>query len=231
MISRFGIILIAILISGCGAKQHHAYQRPTMKAAPEYHTVKADPNTPGIYHTVKKGQTLWGISRGYCVDINALADFNKIINIKKIETGQKIFIPDCLRKGKKVVKEQMDDSFVWPCKGIVVQGFNTFKQNVKNQGIDISAKNGSSVNAAAAGNIVFTSENFRGYGQTIIIEHSNGFQTVYANNQKNLVKKGEFVRQGQVIARAGSSGRASECLVHFQIRKNNKPQNPILYLP
>ncbi|MBU1044232.1 MAG: peptidoglycan DD-metalloendopeptidase family protein [Candidatus Omnitrophica bacterium] len=217
------LIILLILASGCSARQKsNTPPKPLVVIAPQ---------TKGEYYTVKRGETLWSIAKCYGVNLKQLAEFNKIYNAKSIEVGQKIFIPDSLRMNDSDAPCRPGSLFDWPYKGNVLLGFNEKKQDVPNLGIDIAARPGSTINAAAEGNIVFTSQNLRGYGKTIIICHKNDFVTVYSNNEENLVKTGDFVRQGQVIAKAGSTGRASSCLVHFELRKKNKPQNPILYLP
>jgi len=218
------LIIFLIFISGCSARTNTSNLKPL---------VVIPLGTQGEYHIVKRGETLWSISKCYSVNLNKLADFNKIDDAKSIEIGQKIFIPKQLQIKQDLSNAQYNRNslFNWPHRGAVILGFKEKKQDVFNQGIDIAAKQGSNISAAAAGNIVFTSQNLRGYGKTIIIMHNNDFVTVYSNNNENLVKTGDFVRQGQVIAKAGSTGRASSCLVHFELRKKNKPQNPILYLP
>ncbi len=220
------IIACVILTAGCAAKKS-IRPLPDLKAPPVIKTT-----LPGFYHTVKKGQTLWRISKIYSVDMERLAEFNKISNTRRIEVGQKIFIPNSLRKTKKI-KQPLTTaaSFEWPYRGELVSCFNQTKKNVKNHGIDIIAKPGACISAAEAGNVIFTSANMRGYGKTIIIEHSENFSTIYAHNQENLVKTGDFVKRGQTIAYAGSTGRTSRCVLHFELRKNNKTQNPLLYLP
>jgi lipoprotein NlpD len=219
---KFSIFFIGFFVLGCTGISQDSYLKKN---------IMIRPTDKGFFHTVKKGETLWGISQYYCVNLNKLAEYNKIYNTKDIEIGQKIFIPDFLAEKNKKCDGELESLFIWPYKGRILTGFNESRQCVKNRGIDIVAKPGDSINAAAAGNIIFTSDHFRGYGKTIIIEHSSDFFTVYANNKENLVKTGDYVRQGQVIAKAGSTGRAQSCLVHFELRKNNKPQNPVLYLP
>lgn len=191
------------------------------------------PSVPGMFHTVKKGETLWRISQDYQVDLSALADFNKINNICKLEVGQKIYIPDELRRNtpRKNAETSSRVDFIWPYRGQIISCFNQKKLNVNNLGVDILAKPGAAIKAASSGNVIFSSDNLRGYGKTIIIEHSKTFSTVYTNQEENLVKAGDYVTQGQTIAYAGQTGRSVECILHFELRKNNKPQNPLLYLP
>ncbi len=225
---KFIIIIISILTTfGCSAKRENivTIAIPTL---PQVIT----PSVPGVYHIVKRGETLWRISRNYTVDLEELAEFNKISNACKLEVGQKIFIPKNLQQiSKSENSNNSKTDFIWPCKGTVISCFNQNKQNTKNQGMDISARVGTSINASASGNVIFTSENMRGYGKSIIVSHNGNFTTVYTNNQENLVRKGDYVKQGQKIALAGATGRTSQCVLHFELRKNNKPQNPLLYLP
>ena len=98
------------------------------------------------------------------------------------------------------------------------------------QGIEIRADEGSSVRASRAGKVVFCDEWLKGSGKTVILDHGDSFQTVYAYNSMILVKPGEMVEQNAVIARVGRSGRAKEASLHFEIRRNGEPQNPVNYL-
>lgn len=98
------------------------------------------------------------------------------------------------------------------------------------QGIDIAGKAGAPVKAAADGTVVYSGNGLIGYGELIIVKHSPGFLSAYGHNQKRLVQEGDRVKAGQTIAEMGSSG-ASRDELHFEIRKNGKPSNPIDYLP
>jgi murein DD-endopeptidase MepM/ murein hydrolase activator NlpD len=77
---------------------------------------------------------------------------------------------------------------------------------------------------------VFVSQALKGFGKTLIIDHNDGYETVYAYNSELLIKQGDSVRQNDCIARVGSSGRASGPMLHFEIRKGGQPQNPLSYL-
>ena len=95
-------------------------------------------------------------------------------------------------------------------------------------GADLKTKNKDKIYAAFAGEVVF-SDKFSGYGNLIRIKHANGLETYYAHNSKNLVKKGQHVKAGQVIGLVGQTGRASTPHLHFETRVNGKPQNPANY--
>ena len=95
-------------------------------------------------------------------------------------------------------------------------------------GVDLKTKAKDKIYAAFDGEVVF-SEKFSGYGKLVRIRHANGLETYYAHNSKNLVKVGQRVKAGQVIALTGQTGRATTPHLHFETRINGKPQNPAIY--
>jgi murein DD-endopeptidase MepM/ murein hydrolase activator NlpD len=101
-------------------------------------------------------------------------------------------------------------------------------------GIDIPAPIGTPIRAAADGLVIVsagTLDGYSGYGKIVIIEHGDGIKTLYAHNKKNLVRPGACVSAGEVIAEVGSSGNATGPHLHFEIRKDGKPVDPLKYLP
>ena len=120
--------------------------------------------------------------------------------------------------------------FHWPVKGKVIKKFG-IHESIKHDGINIKAPSAMIVRASFSGKVVFSSL-LEGYGNTIIIQHTSNYATVYANNQVNLVKKGRRISRGQKIAKVGtSSGKSEIPYLHFQIRRWNHPRNPLFYLP
>lgn len=113
----------------------------------------------------------------------------------------------------------------WPAKGKVVEEFN----EAKNKGIDIAGKMGEPIQAAADGKVVYAGNSLRGYGNLVIIKHDNTYLTAYAHNRTLVVKEGESVRKGQRIAEMGDSD-ANMVKLHFEVRMNGKPVNPMQYL-
>lgn len=116
--------------------------------------------------------------------------------------------------------------FIWPHPGQVIQGY---KAGV-NKGIDLAAKVGDPVLASQAGRVVYSGNALRGYGNLIILKHDNNLLTAYAHNKTLLVKEGEPVTKGQKIAEAGQSDSDNPKL-HFEVRKQGKPVDPMDYLP
>nr|WP_227537983.1 peptidoglycan DD-metalloendopeptidase family protein [Marinobacter vulgaris] len=116
----------------------------------------------------------------------------------------------------------------WPHVGTVIAGYST--SGKVNKGIDIAGKEGDAVRAAASGNVVYAGSGLLGYGNLIIVNHNEHYLSAYAHNRKILVREGEDVNAGQVIAELGNSGTDRPRL-HFEIRKNGNPVDPAHYLP
>lgn len=121
-----------------------------------------------------------------------------------------------------------DINWRWPHVGTVIAKFST--SGKVNKGIDIAGDAGDPVKAAADGNVVYAGSGLLGYGNLIIINHNEHYLSAYAHNRRILVKEGETVKQGQTIAELGSSGTDDNKL-HFEIRKNGNPVDPLPYLP
>lgn len=131
-----------------------------------------------------------------------------------------------------VVKSQSVKSgplvWSWPVDGRVVSPFRSGKG--LNKGIDIAAKLGESVHAAADGEVVYAGSGLRGYGKLLIVKHQNSYLSAYAHNSQLLAKEGQNVKRGQKIAEVGASGTTTVKL-HFEIRKDGVPVDPVKYLP
>ncbi len=119
----------------------------------------------------------------------------------------------------------------WPAKGKVITNFHG--NNAIKKGIDIAGKKGESVNAAASGEVVYAGSGLRGYGKLVIIKHSDVYLSAYAHNHRLRVKEGDKVTSGQHIADIGSSGVGvkGKPRLHFQIRQDGKPIDPLPLLP
>jgi len=123
-----------------------------------------------------------------------------------------------------------NDSFVWPVSGYVLVPFGAKIDRIKNKGLDIRAAEGANVKAARTGRVVYCDSRLKGFGKTVILDHSDNYQTVYSYNSDILVSVGDIVQQNETIARVGRTGRAKEPSLHFEIRKDGEPQNPAYYL-
>jgi lipoprotein NlpD len=119
-----------------------------------------------------------------------------------------------------------DIPWIWPGKGPVIAEFD----ESKNKGVDISGNAGDPVVAAADGKVVYAGSGLRGYGNLIILKHNNTYLTAYAHNQSVQVKEDQSVKKGQKIAEMGSSD-ADRVKLHFEVRRQGKPVDPLKYLP
>jgi murein DD-endopeptidase MepM/ murein hydrolase activator NlpD len=121
--------------------------------------------------------------------------------------------------------------FIWPVAGQVISVFGPKSDGLRNDGINIAAPRGTPVKAIASGVVTYAGNELRGFGNLLLIKHSGGWTTAYAHNEAVLVKRGERVERGQVIARVGNSGRVSEPQLHFELRKGKEAVDPLRYLP
>jgi murein DD-endopeptidase MepM/ murein hydrolase activator NlpD len=146
--------------------------------------------------------------------------------------------PDQSRLSNKVIEETMapktlpelgpDARFSWPVRGPVLIGFGEKRGGAPSDGINIAAPIGAPVRASGDGEVVYRGDELDDYGNLLLIRHDSGWVSAYAHNDAILVRKGDYVRQGQVIAKVGRSGNVDRPQLHFQLRKNLDPQDPIL---
>jgi murein DD-endopeptidase MepM/ murein hydrolase activator NlpD len=122
-------------------------------------------------------------------------------------------------------------AFRWPVRGRVITSFGTKVNGQRNDGIDLAVPEGTSVRAAGDGVVAYAGNELKGYGNLILVRHSNGFVTAYAHASEIMVKRNEKVRRGQVIAKSGQTGNVSGPQLHFEIRKGSSPIDPMQHLP
>lgn len=222
--------LSTFLFIGCAAPAANSpsYPLPSIHTFSLPQTAPASPS--GIYHTVQKGETLWRIGRTYNVPIEDLVKTNRLPDSTKVKAGQKIFIPRL--QAPVIIETAGTVEFIWPAKGKIISYFRDHKQGeTVNQGIDIELAPGTPVAASKAGKISFTSEKVKGLGKSIIMDHRDGYQTVYGHLSEIRVQPGDEVKQGSIIAKSGNTGRTLGASLHFEIRENHKSKNPLHYLP
>jgi len=219
------------------------------------------PPRDGVYHYVDKGDTLYAIAQAYGVKVSKLKRVNGIRDPKSLEAGTYLWIPGATKivkvkagksnrvyskrktprrktqvkkkkskQEKTVARKPIKNYLIWPVDGILTSRFGE-RGSGHHEGIDIGADKGTAVFAAASGTVKFSGWGPTGYGKMVIVKHPNHLTTVYAHNSKNLVKKGTKVKKGQLIARVGTTGRATGPHLHFEVRNDTHPKDPLLYLP
>jgi len=120
--------------------------------------------------------------------------------------------------------------FRWPVHGRIIAGFGPKTAGQPNDGINVAVPEGTAVKAADDGVVAYAGNELKGYGNLILVRHQNGFVTAYANASELMVRRGDAVKRGQVIARSGQTGAVSSPQFHFEIRKGATPVDPTQYL-
>jgi murein DD-endopeptidase MepM/ murein hydrolase activator NlpD len=121
-------------------------------------------------------------------------------------------------------------SFRWPVRGRIISGFGSKPNGEKNDGINLAVPEGTSVKAVEAGTVIYAGNELAGYGNLVLIRHADGWVSAYAHNKDIMVKRGDTIRRGQIVAHAGMTGSVTAPQVHFELRKGAKPVNPLDYL-
>jgi lipoprotein NlpD len=199
----------------------------------------------GMRHRVQRGETLYRIGKAYGVTYQELARANGIKDASRIEVGQEIVIPHATRelpvqvitperaRADRPTPPELPSGptpFVWPIAGGVLSSEFGPRGETHHDGVDIASPEGTPVRAARDGRVLY-SDTLRGYGNLIILEHGDGYATVYAHNRENRAQTGATVHQSEVIAAVGRTGTTSGPNLHFEIRKDNVARNPLFYLP
>lgn len=213
------------------------------------------------YHTVKRGESLYSISRIYNVDITTLSKVNHLQTPYSLSVGQRLLLPASVSSqatsnvstptpksgtassvkiaATRNLPQEMytppaknrKAKFAWPVNGTVISGFGNLGSGRKNDGINIKASLGTAVKAADSGIIAYAGSELKGFGNLILIKHTDGWITAYAHNDKLLVRKGQKVVRGEKIATVGSTGSVTTPQLHFEVRAGKKAVNPRTYLP
>lgn len=182
----------------------------------------------GVRHTVKKGDTLATIAKQYSGEAKEIAEFNDLQENSLLVVGDELIIPH----GKKATPSPKQNPTRVVNQGPSYSGYYIapLQAYKKSQGIhgyngvDLAAPSGTPILASAAGEVLISRTGWNGgYGNYVVISHSNGTQTVYAHNSQNIVYAGQQVVQGQVIGYVGSTGRSTGSHVHFEVRGAKNP--------
>lgn len=196
----------------------------------------------GISHKVKRGETIYSIAKTYSTEAQNIVNwpFNTFTNDETfaLATGQLLIIPDAIKPKEKVpeyiAQRRITPSagavsatgqFVWPASGSLTQYFAWY-----HPAIDIANKTAPDILAADSGTVVSVISQTYAYGNHIIIDHGNGFTTLYAHLTSFYVSPGQTVNRGDSIGKMGCTGRCTGTHLHFEIRQSDSPQNPLSFL-
>ncbi|MBL1319487.1 MAG: peptidoglycan DD-metalloendopeptidase family protein [Methylophaga sp.] len=247
---RIVLVFLMLLLTACGGSkaiapvgnQGYATKTPQVKYAS---------SKPPTIYKVRKGDTLYSISWRYGMDYKTLAKYNNIRSPYRLAIGQKLrFKPIKIAskskpkptstkpaastskpaKPKPSIKPAANTKLTWqwPTRGKVISTYS--KTATGRKGINIAGKAGQTIVAAASGKVVYAGNGLPRYGNLLIVKHNDVYLSAYAHNTKLLVKEGDYVKAGQKIARLGSTGTQRNQL-HFEVRRNGKPVDPIRFLP
>ena len=230
-----GAICFSALLAACGSSQ----KAPITSAGSS-----AGISSAGSY-VVQRGDTLYSIARRHGTTVSNLVSMNRLSDPTQLEVGQRLSVRGgavassssaparaATATGTAAASAQPARaadaaaiSWAWPVRGNVITQFSS-----TTRGIDIAGTTGTPVNAAADGTVSYVGNGLRGLGNLVLVTHSNGFITAYAHNSRITVQANERIKQGQKIAELGDTDTTSPRL-HFQVRRNGTPVNPLSYLP
>ena len=228
-----GAICFSALLAACGSSS----KAPITSAGGSGATSSA-----GTY-VVQRGDTLYSIAQRHGTTVANLSSLNRISNPSQLEVGQRLTVRGgtAARSSASTATASRASaasssqptraadaaaiSWEWPVRGNVITQFSN-----TTRGIDIAGTVGTPINAAADGTVSYVGNGLRGLGNLVLVTHSNGFITAYAHNSRITVQTNERVKKGQKIAELGDTDATSPRL-HFQVRRNGTPVNPLSYLP
>ncbi len=220
------LILLAFILVGCSTGRDLA---PVVDVSRSY-------QAPKNFYRVQVGDTLYSIAWAFDLDFRQLAELNNLSPPYRIDVGQYLSIrknrksiekKHVSKKNKLISQKQLIKKWLWPARGKIVARFSP--KPYGNKGVNIVGHLGESVHTCASGVVVYSGAGVRGYGNLILIKHNQDYLSAYAFNQRNLVKDGTKVYAGQEIAEMGRNN-AGQVLLHFEIRHNGLPVNPLRYL-
>jgi lipoprotein NlpD len=244
-----------MLVSACAAARPRPVDSAGKVASSEPLGGRTHDIHRGVFHQVRKGETLYRIARVYGVSVDELRLENGVRDAAQVPAGSLLFVPRAEHtidipavtdasiepRRRRVPPSQIPragsgaldpaahgEPLAWPLHGVLVSPFG-MRESEQHEGIDLAAPAGTPVLAAAAGKVLYAGSQ-RGYGNLVLLAHEGGLVTIYAHNAENLVAAGEAVVRGQQIARVGRSGNATGPHLHFEVRVGTRPHDPLRFL-
>ena len=195
------------------------------------------PNRKGVVHRSAEQETVLTIAALYKVPPETITSINNLGPKPVLVPGLDLFVPGVkpvIFSAEIAAQCSLRGIFCSPLPGKITSGMGVRKHPVggfrgKHTGIDLAAREGTSVAAAAAGTVIQTGEGDY-IGKFVVIQHENSYTTLYGHCSRILTTPGKTVKKGQIIAKSGHTGRVTGPHLHFEIRKNGAPQDPLKYL-
>jgi murein DD-endopeptidase MepM/ murein hydrolase activator NlpD len=176
-------------------------------------------------HVVKKGDTGFAIGFQYGVPFSQIALANGIEQDAVLKPGQKLIIPALIKNPEQIAMAK-EPSFRRPHDGKVILGWRRRADGTGHEGLDFKVEKGDMIRAAASGTVIFAGKAPERFGNLIVIDHGNGWNTAYGHLDKVTVKKGDTIRAGERLGLGGQTGEATGPELHFEIRKDGQPVDP-----
>ncbi len=250
MSNTIRMVAMALLVTTLGACGTATVVRPAGAGSSTAAAPRTSVAKPGQTAVVKRGDTLYALARIHNITPRDLAAWNGLSEPYTIYPGQPLRLypggtaassrpSTATAAGTPATRPPAAATPVaapvnsgigwrWPADGVVVGRY--VAGEATKQGVDIAGASGQSVRAAGPGVVVYSGAGLVGYGELIIIKHNEQWLSAYGHNRKRLVNEGQNVKAGEQIAEMGRTGAARDML-HFEIRYNGKPVDPLLYLP
>jgi murein DD-endopeptidase MepM/ murein hydrolase activator NlpD len=209
------------------------------ESQPQLDTPLLIPSKDGIFHIVRPGQGLAEIARAYGIPLRDVLKANQKRDDLDLQYGEILYLPGASYLSQKdpewiTLSSEAKSIFLKPTTGRFADGFGMRMHPITHkmafhEGLDLAPGWGARVVASQDGRVIFASIR-AGYGRLIILDHGRGLTSWYAHLDEILVKPQQMVKRGDLIGKVGNTGRTTGPHLHFEVRLNGKPQNPLLYL-
>jgi murein DD-endopeptidase MepM/ murein hydrolase activator NlpD len=193
------------------------------------------PDRDGLFHAVQPGESIWSIAESYGVPTAPILDANDL-KTEVLDVGDALFIPGATMNTDDYLLA-IGELFQWPVRNFrFTSGYGMRTDPITGQwrmhsGIDIANAIGTPIGAARSGRVVHVEANSGNYGNLVIVDHGDGFRTLYAHLNSFSVGNGQWVTTGDLIGRIGNTGRSTGPHLHFSVIRNGRWEDPLKHLP
>lgn len=188
-------------------------------------------NGRGTLYTMREGETLSAVSKRFWVAEAKILAANGLLSADQIKPGSEIILPGIKprRRDDYLASRGLGPLYLtWPTRGWLTSRYG-MRWGRMHEGIDVAVSTGNQIRAAAPGRVEYAGWR-AGYGRLVVLDHGRGIHTRYGHNSRLMVKPGQWVQRGDVIALSGSTGSSTGPHMHFEVRVNGRPQNPLTWL-